>query len=195
MVIIMHHILADLFTLPIPILEKILRPVLVYIFLVLLLRIFGKRELAQLNPFDLVVVISLANTVQNAIIGDDNSVAGGFIGATSLVITNYLVVRFLFRHRRLDQIFEGRPCVLIRDGKICKEALAKEMITVHELASVVRRQGFNGLHEVEKCILEPGGAFVVTRRVPSDDEARQDAVLSALAEIRDQLRRLEEKTA
>jgi len=84
----MHHILIDLFTLPIPLLEKIVRPILVYVFLVFLLRIFGKRELAQLNPFDLVVLLSLANTVQNAIIGDDNSVAGGFIGASSLMVIN-----------------------------------------------------------------------------------------------------------
>jgi len=191
----MHHIFVDLFTIPVPILEKILRPILVYAFLVLLLRIFGKRELAQLNPFDLVVVISLANTVQNAIIGDDNSVGGGFIGATSLMLTNYIVIRFLFKHRRLDQIIEGRPTVLIRDGCICKDGMAKEMITTHELTSVVRRQGFGGIHEVDKCVLEPGGAFVMTRKLPSEDQQRQNELLSALAEIRDQLRRLEEKTA
>src|SRR3989442_14128761 len=104
----MHHIINDMFMLSVPMLEKVLRPILVYIFLVLLLRIFGKRELAQLNPFDLVVLLSLSNTVQNAIIGDDNSVAGGFIGAFTLMLVNYLVIRFLFRHRRLDQILEGR---------------------------------------------------------------------------------------
>ena len=191
----MHHVFIDLFTLPIPLLEKILRPILVYGFLVLLLRVFGKRELAQLNPFDLVVVISLANTVQNAIIGDDNSVAGGFIGAASLMITNYLVIRFLFKHRRLDQILEGRPTVLIRDGCVCKEQLAKEMITVHELQTVVRRQGFTGIHEVDKCVLEPGGAFVMTRKLPSEDQQRQDELLNALAEIRDQLQRLQAKQA
>ena len=191
----MHHILIDLFTLPIPLLEKIVRPILVYVFLVFLLRIFGKRELAQLNPFDLVVLLSLANTVQNAIIGDDNSVAGGFIGATSLMVINYVVIRFLFKHRRLDQILEGRPTVLIRDGCVCKDQMAKEMITVHELQTVVRRQGFTGIHEVDKCVLEPGGAFVMTRKVPSEDQQRQEELLSALAEIRDQLRRLEEKTA
>jgi uncharacterized membrane protein YcaP (DUF421 family) len=191
----MHHILVDIFTLSVPILEKIVRPILVYVFLVLLLRIFGKRELAQLNPFDLVVLLSLANTVQNAIIGDDNSVAGGFIGATSLMVTNYLVIRFLFKHRRLDQILEGRPSVLIRDGCVCKDELAKELITVHELQTVVRRQGFTGIHEVDKCVLEPGGAFVMTRKIPSEDQQRQNELLSALAEIRDQLRRLEEKTA
>src|SRR5437879_6920159 len=112
----MHHIISDMFVLSVPVAEKILRPMFVYVFLVLLLRIFGKRELAQLNPFDLVVLLSLSNTVQNAIIGDDNSVAGGFIGAFTLMLVNYLVIRFLFRHRRLDQILEGRPAVLVRDG-------------------------------------------------------------------------------
>jgi len=188
-------ILHDMFQLPIPVLEKILRPIFVYGFLVLLLRVFGKRELAQLNPFDLVVLLSLANTVQNAIIGDDNSVAGGFIGATSLMVTNYLVIRFLFRHRRLDQILEGRPTTLIRDGCVVKNELAKEMITVHELQTVVRRQGFSGIHEVEKCILEPGGAFVITRKLPSEEEQKHKELLSGLAEIRDQLRRLQEKQA
>src|SRR5438270_5852029 len=173
MVIIMHHIINDLFTIPVPVLEKLLRPILVYAFLVVLLRVFGKRELAQLNPFDLVVLLSLANTVQNAIIGDDNSVAGGFIGAASLMVTNYVVIRFLFKHRRLDQIIEGRPSVLIRDGKVCKDQLAKEMITVHELQTVVRRQGFSGIHEVHDCVLEPGGAFVMTRKTPSEDEQKQ----------------------
>src|SRR3954454_20579699 len=93
----------DMFSLTVPILEKVVRPIIVYAFLVLLLRIFGKRELAQLNPFDLVVLLSLSNTVQNAIIGNDNSVTGGMIGAFSLLLVNYLVVRFLFRHRRIDQ--------------------------------------------------------------------------------------------
>ena len=102
------------------VLEKILRPVLVYIFLVAMLRIFGKRELAQLNPFDLVVLLSLSNTVQNAIIGNDNSITGGLIGAVTLLATNYLVVRFLFRHRRLDQIFEGNPTTLIENGQVLR---------------------------------------------------------------------------
>src|SRR5664280_3572667 len=103
-----HSLVFDhMFLLPLPILEKLLRPVIVYLALVLLLRIFGKRELAQLNPFDLVVLLSLSNTVQNAIIGNDNSLSGGLIGALALLALNYLVVRFLFRHRRLDAILEG----------------------------------------------------------------------------------------
>ena len=90
-------IFDHMFQMPLPILEKLLRPVIVYLVLVLLLRVFGKRELAQLNPFDLVVLLSLSNTVQNAIIGDDNSVGGGIIGACSLLAINWLVVRVLFR--------------------------------------------------------------------------------------------------
>src|SRR6266699_276275 len=120
------QVLPDMFRLALPLLEKMLRPVIVYVFLVIVLRIFGKRELAQLNPFDLVVLLSLSNTVQNAIIGDDNSLTGGVIGALALLSVNYLVVRFLFRHRRLDQIFEGKPTVLIAHGHIVKQALAKE---------------------------------------------------------------------
>src|SRR6476469_2735912 len=109
-----------MFDLGAPLGEKILRPALVYVFLVLLLRVFGKRELAQLNPFDLVVLLSLSNTVQNAIIGDDNSVSGGIIGAVALLVTNYLVVRFLFKHRRLDEVLEGKPSTLIKDGHVRK---------------------------------------------------------------------------
>src|SRR5512147_2594750 len=92
-----HPTLRDMFVLSVPVLEKVLRPWLVYIFLVVGLRVFGKRELAQINTFDLIVLLTLSNTVQNAIIGDDNTVAGGVIGAISLLALNYLVVRFLFR--------------------------------------------------------------------------------------------------
>src|SRR6202045_2677848 len=120
---------SDIFVVGVPVLEKILRPVLVYFFLVVALRVFGKRELAQLNPFDLVVLLSLSNTVQNAIIGNENSLTGGLIGAFSLVFTNYLVVGFLFKHRRIVQILEGSPTVLIENGKIRRSALAKELLT------------------------------------------------------------------
>src|ERR1700674_4156757 len=115
---------GDIFVAGAPIAEKILRPVVVYVFLVLALRVFGKRELAQLNPFDLVVLLSLSNTVQNAIIGNDNSLTGGLIGAFTLLFTNYLVWRFLFRHRRIDQILEGTPAVLIENGKVRRKELA-----------------------------------------------------------------------
>ena len=119
-----HSAIFDhMFHLPLPILEKLLRPAIVYLALVVLLRIFGKRELAQLNPFDLVVLLSLSNTVQNAIIGDDNSVTGGIIGAFGLLAINWLVVRALFRSPRLTRMIEGRATVLIRNGQIDMRAL------------------------------------------------------------------------
>src|SRR3984885_4392126 len=120
---------TSMFQLGPSILEKALRPILVYLFLVVLLRVFGKRELAQLNPFDLIVLLSLSNTLQNAMIGDDNSITGGLIGAFSLCAINYLVVRFLFKHHRLDQWIEGKPAALIKDGKIRPEALGRELLS------------------------------------------------------------------
>src|ERR1700736_3305614 len=126
-----HDLYSHMFHLPLPILEKLLRPVIVYLVLVVLLRLFGKRELAQLNPFDLVVLLSLSNTVQNAIIGDDNSVTGGVIGAFGLLAINWLVVRTLYNSPRLTRVVEGRSTVLIRDGQIDKKAVKRESLT-HE---------------------------------------------------------------
>src|SRR5262250_2045750 len=117
-----HNIWRDMFVLGLPLLEKVIRPVLVYAFLVISLRLSGKRELVQLNPFDLVVLLTLSNTVQNAIIGDDNSVTGGVIGATSLLVVNYLVVRFLYDHRKIEQLIEGNCDVLIENGKLQERA-------------------------------------------------------------------------
>jgi uncharacterized membrane protein YcaP (DUF421 family) len=186
----LHQLLHDMFGLNLPILEKIIRPILVYVFLIIVLRVFGKRELAQLNPFDLVVLLSLSNTVQNAIIGDDNTVTGGFIGEFTLLFVNYVVVRFLFRHRRLDQILEGKPSILIHEGKINKKDMAKELITMAELQSVCRRQGFEGVHEVETCVLEPGGAFVMKSKCPSDTDVKHQEIVAALEAIRARLAEL-----
>ena len=151
-----------------PILEKVLRPILVYAFLILLLRIFGKRELAQLNPFDLVVLLCLSNTVQNAIIGEDNSVTGGLVGAVSLCAINYVVIRFLFRHRRLDQIIAGHPTTLVKDGVMQRQAMASELITRAEQLSIAHRQGFSSLEEIKTCVLEPGGIFVINGMQPRE---------------------------
>src|SRR5215831_2633430 len=123
---------SDIFVLGAPLIEKILRPAMIYFFLVIALRVFGKRELAQLNPFDLVVLLSLSNTVQNAIIGNDNSLTGGVVGALALLSINYVVVRFLFRHRRLDQIFEGKPTLLVQHGRVNRRGLCRELLTHSE---------------------------------------------------------------
>ena len=182
-----HAMWKDIFALGAPLVEKILRPILVYIFLVGVLRVFGKRELAQLNPFDLVVLLSLSNTVQNAIIGNDNSLTGGLVGAFALLGINYLVVRFLFRHRRLDQVLEGRPTVLIDGGHIQKRELARELMTRSELMTVLHRQGFDCLSDVERCVLEPGGTFAIQRKMPPQDKVEHDEVMRSLAEVREKL--------
>jgi uncharacterized membrane protein YcaP (DUF421 family) len=170
----------DMFVIAVPVIEKILRPIVVYLALVVLLRIFGKRELAQLNPFDLVVLLSLSNTVQNAIIGNDNSVSGGLIGAFTLLAINYLVVRFLFRHRRLDQIVEGKSTVLIERGKVLQKNLAKELLSHSELLTVLHRQGFDDVDEVEQCVLEPSGTFAVKRKVPAQDDVQYAELIRRL---------------
>ncbi|MGA3370151.1 MAG: YetF domain-containing protein [Terracidiphilus sp.] len=173
-------IFNHMFQLPLPILEKLLRPVIVYLVLVLLLRLFGKRELAQLNPFDLVVLLSLSNTVQNAIIGDDNSVTGGILGAFSLLAINWLVVRVLFRSRRLTRAFEGRATVLIRNGQIDSRALEHESLSHEELLAVIHRQGFEDVHQVRRCELEPNGSFYVEAFDPSADDKRHAELLARL---------------
>ena len=178
----------DLFHPDISILEKIVRPVVVYVFLIVGLRLAGKRELAQLNAFDLVVLLTISNTVQNAIIGDDNSVTGGAIGAITLLVTNYLVVRFLFGHRRLDQLVEGQPSVLMRGGHLLKKELAREMMTRSELEVVVRRQGFDGLDAVDEVVLEPGGAIVIRGKTPPKSELNHSEVVSRLDAILTELR-------
>jgi uncharacterized membrane protein YcaP (DUF421 family) len=163
-----HSLIFDhMFQLPLPIMEKLLRPVIVYLVLVLLLRLFGKRELAQLNPFDLVVLLSLSNTVQNAIIGDDNSVTGGVIGAFSLLAINWLVVRVLFRSKWLTHTFEGQATVLVRNGRIDHKALVRESLTREELLDVIHKQGFEDFDQVRRCELEPNGTFYVEAFDPS----------------------------
>jgi uncharacterized membrane protein YcaP (DUF421 family) len=131
-----------------------LRPIMVYAFLVLLLRVFRKRTLAQLNPFDLTVLLMLSNTVQNAIIGRDGSLLVGMIGAAALMVTNYAVVRFAFGHRRLDEIAAGSPTILIKAGRVIRSTLAKELLTVPELQTAAHRQGIVSLSEVDECVLE-----------------------------------------
>lgn len=183
----MHGIWKDMFVITLPILEKILRPVIVYFFLVLVLRLSGKRELVQLNPFDLVVLLTLSNTVQNAIIGEDNSVSGGILGATSLLVVNYLVVRFLYKHKAIDQFVEGRADVLIEGGKVRPEHLRKELISVAQLEAAARKQGFAALGEVDQCILEPGGTLSFIGKKPDADVLRHKELLDRIDHLKEEL--------
>lgn len=183
----LHESWQHMFQLPLSVLEKLARPVIVYLVLVVLLRLFGKRELAQLNPFDLVVLLSLSNTVQNAIIGDDNSVSGGVIGAFGLLAINWLVARILFRSPRLTRLLGGEPTVLIRDGKIDSKALMHESLTVEELLDVLHKQGFEDLSQVKSCTLEPNGTFYVEAADPSPEERRHEELLERLETLSKEL--------
>jgi uncharacterized membrane protein YcaP (DUF421 family) len=184
-----------MFHLPLSLAEKLLRPVIVYLVLVVLLRLFGKRELAQLNPFDLVVLLSLSNTVQNAIIGDDNSVTGGVIGAFSLLAINWLVVRLLFKSQRLTHALEGSATVLVRDGKVDTRALARESLTREELLSVIHKQGFEDFHQVSRCELEPNGTFYVEAVEPSIADKHHAELMARIEALQAQVAGLRAQAA
>ena len=175
---------TDMFHVPVPIVEKIFRPVMVYLCLIFFLRLFGKRELAQLNPFDLVVLLSLSNTVQNAMIGDDNSVSGGVIGAFSLLTINWLLTWLLFRAPKVDAAFQGKPATLITAGTVDESALKRECLTPEELISVLNKNGFNDPAEVQSCVLEPNGTFFVKGRTPTSDQVERAELMSALENLR-----------
>ena len=186
---------GDMFHLGLPVLEKVLRPLFVYAFLVVGLRLAGKRELAQLNPFDLVVLLTLSNTVQNAIIGDDNSVTGGILGATTLLAVNYLVVRFLYGHERLERLVEGEADVLIDGGQIRFDRLRKELVTLPELESAAHKQGFTSLDEVERAVLEPGGTLAFFGKKPNPEATRHAEVTRRLDRILEELASLRMRPA
>ena len=172
------------------VLEKLLRPLVVYVFLVVGLRLAGKRELAQLNPFDLIVLLTLSNTLQNAIIGNDNSVTGGVIGGTTLLAVNYLVVRFLYKHEKIERVVEGDPDYLVRRGQIQHDRLEKELITMGELEVAARKQGIASLGEVDEAVLEPGGAMVFTARKPVPEDLRHNELVRRFDALSEELRQL-----
>ena len=158
--------------------DKILRTVVVYLFLVIGFRLAGKRELGQFTSFDLIVLITIANAVQNAIIGPENTLAGGLIGATTLLITNYVVVQLCYRYPALDRALEGREVKLFSAGHVDQRACARELITKEELETVARRQGARNLDEVDQIMLERNGNVSVL--------LKQDVTMKRLLEeIRD----------
>ena len=180
----MHDLLQtlsrDMFHMSLPLSEKILRPVVVYLFLIVFLRLFGKRELAQLNPFDLVVLLSLSNTVQNAMIGDDNSVTGGVVGAFSLLAINWGLMWLLYRAPKAAAALEGGKSELIREGVVDEEEMKRQIMTREDLISVLNKNGFNDPEDVELCVLEPNGTFYVKGKQPSSDDREREEILAAL---------------
>lgn len=173
----------DLFSVGIPIAEKIIRTVAIYVAIAVLLRLAGKRDLAQLNTFDLVVMLLLSNVVQNAVIGNDNSLAGGLIGATVLVAVNAVVVRVMVSSDRGVRIFEGTDTVLATDGTFDHRALRREGMREGDVDVALRRQGANDINEVEKVTLVPGGSVVVSLK-PEAQPATKADVAALTAAIR-----------
>jgi uncharacterized membrane protein YcaP (DUF421 family) len=177
-------IFSDLFIPGTSLAEKILRPVIIYIFLVVILRIGGRRELAQMNAFDLVVLLTLSNAVQNSIIGDDTSLLGGIVGGATLVLLNLGVVRYLYQHPGLDRKLEGDPVLLVKDGRIVRKNLEHELITEDELLAAIHRQGIDRVESCAEVILETSGTISVLARQPTTEELR-------IAEITERLERIE----
>jgi uncharacterized membrane protein YcaP (DUF421 family) len=153
--------LVGLLTPEIGILEKVLRAAAVYVFLLAAFRLTGKRQIGQLTPFDLVVLLVISNIVQNAMIGNDNSLGGGIIGATTILVLNWAVVELTFRFKRLRRLIEARPTVLIHDGRILYDRLRAERITMDDLEAALRRGGIADPTRVRYAVLEESGGISV----------------------------------
>jgi uncharacterized membrane protein YcaP (DUF421 family) len=151
--------------------ELILRAVIVYVFLLALLRISGKRQVGQLAPFDLVLLLVLSNAVQNSMNGGDNSLVGGLVSATTLVLLNFLVGTLTYRSKRLERVIEGRPQVLIHNGQLFDDVMAGAQLTHHELNSALRQAGCDCVADVHYAILENNGSISVTPRNKSSGSA------------------------
>lgn len=186
-----NQFITDLFVPGVSIAEKVVRSVVVYGFLIVLLRVAGKRTLGQLTSFDLVVLLLLSNTVQNAIIGNDNSLAGGLIGAVVLIAANYAVVRVLYHHRRADRAIEGSTSVLVHHGKFLDANMKHQLITRAELESAARRQGISRMEDVRVARLETGGAVTFELESPTEHEKHLADLISRLERIETMLGRLE----
>ncbi len=172
--------------LPIVILEKILRPIGVYLLLVFALKRFGKRMLAQLNPFDFVVLLTLSNTVQNAIIGNDTSLSGGVIGAVSLLTINNILVRYYYRGTAMEKrVMVERDTYLIRNHEICEQELGRLHINIGELTARAHERGFDDLSEVELAVLYSNGTIYMKGQ--SQDSERIAHLLEQVTALRQEV--------
>jgi len=172
----------DLLHLGLPWWDKTIRTLAVYLVLIALLRVAGKRQVAQLNAFDLVVLLLLSNVVQNAIIGNETSLTGGLLGAVILIGANYALVRLSFRRPRVNRLLQGTSTTLYEDGHIRDQNLRHELMTPEELIAALRRQGME-LEDVEQVALTPEGTFDASPK----PKAGIDDVLAALQRIESKL--------
>ena len=153
-----------MFELAIPWWEIVVRSATVYIFLILILRISGKRQIGQLAPFDLVMLLVLANAVQNSMTGGDNSLIGGLISCTTLVGLNYTVGYVTFRNKKLEEVVEGRPQVLVHNGRVLDDVMAETKVTRHELEAALRQGGCADVGDCHSAILENNGVISVVKK-------------------------------
>ena len=144
--------------------ELIVRAGVVYAFLLLLLRITGKRQVGQLAPFDLVLLLVLSNAVQNSMNAGDNSLVGGLISAVTLIALNYGIGYLTFRNKKLEAVIEGRPQLIVHDGKVFEDVMAKAQLTHHELNAALRQSGCASVEHVQSAILENNGTITVVPR-------------------------------
>jgi uncharacterized membrane protein YcaP (DUF421 family) len=169
-------VVDDLFHLTMPPAEKLIRTIAVYLGILIVIRIAGKRLMAQMNSQDLVVVLLLSNVVQNAIIGDDNTLTGGLMGAAALVLVNAGLDRWALVSPRLAWLLDGRPTEVVKDGLVNHRALTRLGMTPEELSNAMRTQGADSLSEVQRVALEPGGSITV--------ELRPDAKSATIGDLR-----------
>lgn len=172
-------------------LEKIVRPLIIYFVMVLLLRILGKRELAQLNPIDFILLLLISEAVQNSIIGDDTSLSGGVIGVATLLIVNYLMAFIKFRVQPIERFIEGAPVVLIENGKVKSDALKREMLTEDDLEVIAHEEGLEKAAEIEKLTLDPNGTFFVDVKDDIKDARFKREVLGKIDSLTEQIRNLQ----
>ena len=144
--------------------DLIIRGVVVYAFLLILLRITGKRQVGQLAPFDLVLLLVLSNAVQNSMNGGDNSLVGGLISAATLIALNHTIGYLTFRNKKLEAVVEGRPQLVIHDGKVFEDVMARSQLTHHELNAALRQSGYASPEQVQAAILENNGTITVMPR-------------------------------
>ncbi len=144
-----------------PFWELVVRALVVYVFLLFLLRLTGKRQVGQLAPFDLVLLLVLSNAVQNAMNGGDNSITAGVLLASTLIGVNWGVAWLTYRSKRIESLVEGRPVILVHDGQVYHDALRKVQMTMHELNAALRAEGCGSAEEVRFAVLENNGHVTV----------------------------------
>jgi uncharacterized membrane protein YcaP (DUF421 family) len=179
-----------MFTQEIPFVEKVLRTILVYALIAVLLRATGKRGLTGLNSLDIVVIFLLSNVVQNAVIGPDNSVTGGAIGAVTLVLVNTAVTRLALRSDRFARIFEGTDTAVITHGAVDRRAVRRLGLRRHDLDHAVRLQNGEDVDDIEDGVFDPDGHLILTLKQDAQDASRGD-----IARLEATLARIEQAVA